>query len=241
MRRSHYKFGRRSERGSVFFYILLGVVLFGTLAFVVTRSMRGKSTDAMTDRQRQLAASEIFNYAQTLEQGVSRIRRRGCSENEINFDNANLTGYVNAGSPVDQSCDVFDVNGAGVTYSAPVSDWLDSANSASSLYGEWFFTATSATDSASSAANDLLVILPFLKKEVCIALNDRIGIDNPSGAPPQDQSNGYAVTKYVGTISGSDVISSSGAELQGFQFGCFEGGGTPASGTYHFYYALIER
>ncbi len=241
MHKNSCKSGCSSQKGSAFFYILLGVLLFGTLAFVVSRSMRGKSTDAMTDRQRQLAVSEIFNYAQTLEQGVSRIRRRGCSENDINFDNSKLAGYVNAGSPVDQSCDVFNVNGAGVKYSVPLTDWLDSANSASGLYGEWFFTATTKTDSPSSTANDLMVILPFLKKEVCISLNDKIGIDNPSGNPPQDQANAYASTKYVGVISGSDAISDSGAELQGFQFGCFEGGGTPASGTYHFYYALIER
>ena len=46
-----------SERGSMFFYIMLGVVLFATLAFTVSRGMRGSQTNAMSDRKDELAAS----------------------------------------------------------------------------------------------------------------------------------------------------------------------------------------
>ena len=79
---------RLSEAGSVFFYILLGVILFASLSYVVTRSMRGKSVDSMTERQAELAATDLLNYAQNIAYAVDKVRRKGCSENDISFDHS---------------------------------------------------------------------------------------------------------------------------------------------------------
>ena len=114
---------RDTQKGSAFFYILLGVVLFGTLAFTVSRGMRGQQTEAMSDRQAELAAADIIAYGQKIMRAVDKLRRKGCSENEITFEDNNSISkktngtafdYTNPNSPGDFSCHVFHESGGGV-------------------------------------------------------------------------------------------------------------------------------
>lgn len=131
---------------------------------------------------------------------------------------------------------------------------MDKAQSAQSGYRTWVFsganyivgveTGTDATGDADTANKELLVILPYVNVALCKALNDMAGVTNPSGAPGRDNGNADISTKFTGsfvagqhiedTASGSDVFD-------GQETGCFEGGGTPATGTYHFYHVLIGR
>ena len=68
---------RISERGNVFIFILLGLVLFAALSFTVARGFRSDTTSQMTDRQAELLATEIITYGQQMERTVNRLRRNG--------------------------------------------------------------------------------------------------------------------------------------------------------------------
>ena len=88
---------------------------------------------------------------------------------------------------------------------------------------------------------ELLMILPNVSEEVCIAINKKLGIDNPADVPPQDVGGAYDITAhhFNGTFTAINRIDST--ETDGKLAGCFEGGGSPAAGTYHFYQVLLER
>ena len=101
---------RNTQAGNVFVFILAGIFLFGALIFTFTRGA-SKGTTSLSKHQARVAAQEILNYAQTLELAVSRVRRNGCSENQISFENDVVAGYINANAPVDNSCHIFKDNG----------------------------------------------------------------------------------------------------------------------------------
>jgi len=230
-----------SQQGSAFFYILLAVILFATLAYTVSRGMRGSATDSMTERQAELAASDILNIVQTYTRAVDKMRNRGCSENDISFTNNIVSGYAHSPVSVD-TCQIFHPNGGKISYQAPLSDWLDNGQSAQTNYGTWFFTGTGQPNNVGTSPA-LLLILPYMKRSLCLEINDVLGIENNVTDPPQDDSNAYAITPFTGSFSGNNLIYDlTGAQaLDGQSSGCFEGGGTPPSESYHFYSVLIER
>ena len=170
----------RSERGSAFFYILLGVVLFGTLAFTVSRGMRGQQTSAMSERQAELAVSELLDYAQKIEHTVNRLRRNGCSENEISFDNSFAAGYSNANSPVDNSCHIFHQNGGGINYKTPNGNSLDQSQQGVGIhYGVYQFHGLSqvenvGTDCGLTNCTELTVMVLNLKESLCRKINEKM-------------------------------------------------------------------
>ena len=69
-----------------------------------------------------IQASEILAYANTIENGVQSLLARGCGENELSFwydsdNNGTENGsdrYYNSDAPTDQSCHIFEPEGAGV-------------------------------------------------------------------------------------------------------------------------------
>ena len=52
---------RQKERGSVLFYILIGVVLFAALSYTVSGMMRGGDATMITEERSRLLAGEILD------------------------------------------------------------------------------------------------------------------------------------------------------------------------------------
>jgi len=235
---------RKNQSGNVFVIILVGIALFAALGYTVSRGFRSDSTNNLTKRQADLAAGEILNYAQKISRTVNRLRRNGCSESEISFENSAVADYDFV---TRDACRVFGATGAKLIYKAPESSWLASANSGSAGYGSWWFGGTNIiTDVGGNTQpgnNELLAVVGYLDQNLCIRINDKLGITNPAGVPPQDGSASVILAdagKYTGTFAGSNAITDT--NLDGKSAACFESGGTgPATGTYHFYQVLIER
>ena len=189
------------------------------------------------------------------------MRSRGCSEYDFNLG----TGYPNANSPPDGSCHIFDIRGAGFKSITPKDSWFSedwtqatvtAANAgAGSNYKKWFFPKTTCVrDIGTGGANchtdpdtvrELIVILAFIKKDVCLAINRILGIPSVSGEPPIDTSTTIHTSwsKYNGTFSGTsakiDVTGQPGVPAL-----CAKK--SPAStgvpnNTYYFYQVLIPR
>ena len=181
---------------------------------------------------------------------LQQIKIADIPDTEISFDTPSLAGYAN-GNCTTSACRVFNPSGGGMVYMIPaVHDWLDPAQSASPLYGQWYFPARVCVVGVGSGVagcrsdgvdnESLLIVLPWVKKDICIAINDKLGIPCPGNVPPTQAANAWPATnpKFTGTYA-------DGAELDlgGLRTGCFEGsaGNTPPDKTYTFFQVLLAR
>jgi hypothetical protein len=224
------KSGRIPENGNVFMFILLGVVLFGALAFVMSRGFRTDTTIAMTQRQAELLAIDILSYGQQLERAVGTLQRKGISESDISFFNESVAGYDH--TPAEEDFQkVFHPAGGGLTWkTAP-----PNANDGS----PWDFTGsncitdvgtggTGCSANSISTDEDLIAVLPNVNATVCAAINKRLGID----PMPSNGGAAYSAVKFTGDFADGSEIDL-GAK---YNAACYE------EGTAHdFYYVLIAR
>lgn len=242
MQGNERNFSRRgwdnAESGNVFVFVVLGIVLFAALMFVVSRGMT-ESPGALSGKTAKLAAADMLDYAQKLERTVERLQQRSISENDLSFENPVVAGYAN-GNCVDSSCKVFDPAGGGLSYLKPNPDWLDLAADANR---DWVFANADAyqdigTTCAADSCADLALILWPIKKDLCVMINDQLGIDNPGGNPPTDTD--IAGGQFTGSFNYAQTVGdeAGGAALKGKDTGCLT---QTANGVHFFYHILISR
>jgi hypothetical protein len=218
---------RAHERGNVFLFILLGVVLFAGLAMVITRSMRTETVTTISSRDATLAATEILDYAQRLGRAVDRLRRRNISENDISFDNDFVAGYDHG---VPDANSVFSAAGGLVTWQDPIpgandgSDWIFTGSTC--VFGVGTGPANCDSNGVSTD-EELIAVLPNLQKLVCEEIDSRLGI-----APVPDGVGTYSTTKFTGTFADGTAISTAVP----YNAACISDGG-----VYFFYVVLMER
>ena len=247
----HEKPQQSTQAGNALWFILIAIGLLGLLTAMLSRSS-STSNDTGSFEQTQIAANEILNYAKSIETAVTSLRSRGCSENEISFQNAVLGAgsYVNPNAPADNSCHVFEPQGTGLVYELPEESWLDGTYDTEPWYGAWQFTARNIVRNAynycgSAECADLIMVLTFVNRELCLQLNNLIGIDNPGGEPPPETSGvgfNFIGLEFNGTYGFSSGIDNSTSEQ--FASGCIDPVnlfGTAFTDTYHYYHVLHAR
>lgn len=240
---------RNAERGNVLFYILIAVALLAALSYAVSSTGQGGGTD-ISDEKAGLAASEILEYSNTISSAATQLKLRGCRDTEISFDNpVSGTDYSNGNAPTDNTCDIFHIAGGGVQYTDPQAGWLDSSFNAADFYAENLFTGTACVDFIGTGgdtcsgdgidAADLILIIPFVKEEICRQLNDLTGLTDASAAPPVEADNAWGATPaFQGVYAAPEQISPADNQKSG----CFGGASGPRpNGGYHFYKVLLAR
>ena len=241
------------ESGNVLFLILIAVVLFAALSFAITMSNRSGS-DVNTDMVR-VAASQIIQSGIDIEAGVLRLRvSQAVSDADISFENPMLEDYENPGCTRDQ-CRVFSPTGGQISYNKPHPEWLNRKFSTEPSFGEWLYTGTSCIpgqgtgNDAGCAGHpeqlELLAVLPYLTREICIELNKKLGVPlQPDGSPPQIAGSAWAgggAAKFIGSYGNGEAVIDPGNILFGQPEGCFESNGTPPAGSYHFFRVVVAR
>lgn len=233
-----------TQHGNALFFILIAVVLLGLLTMILTRS--GSSVEQSGDFERnRIQAGQILRYAKSIEAAIQKMKLRDVSENDISFKNpTTATDYTNANCDAagDRSfpgCQLFDVEGAGLTY----------RNFASSNDGsDWIFTAannvgTTAGPVGSTAArsgNDIIMLLPNVDETLCIQINRDLDVGT-SGTLPVD-TTGIATTAFTGTYATGGPIVLDGDptpfELNSQTAGCFT---DDAASITYFYQVILTR
>ena len=222
---------RISERGNVFIFILLGIVLFAALSFTISKGFRSQTTDTMSNRDAQLAASDIMDFAQSVERGINRLRRKAISESDLSFDNDVVAGYAHSTARPDNH-HVFDPAGAGVSWRNPPAGANNGDN--------WIITGascvtdlnngTSGCDTDGNIRNEeLLIVLPNVDQAVCEALNEKLNI----AGIPANSSEVHSTIPYRGVFTNNAEITVAGGPYSAV---CYS-----ISGANHFYYALMAR
>lgn len=224
----------RSESGNALLYVLIGIALFAALMFTFSRS-GSEGTSNISKQEVKIAASDLISYSESIEKAVNRLRLNGVSESDIDFQNDIVSGYTNANC-ADGTCEIFDIAGGQQIWQTPQSKSND--GSAWAITGAMRVNGVG-TDGAAASNAELVMVAPNVNKSVCVEINNRLGITNPSGDPPQTSGDADPSTKFVGTYAAGDQIAH--ANLNSHAAGCFEGNGTPAASTYHFYRVLLAR
>ena len=237
------------QSGNALWFLLVAIALLAALTITITRSSDSADQNANVELSR-IQASQILRYAKGLEQAVNQMQTRNISANDISFADPGLTGYTNPNCTTDD-CKLFKSKGGGQSYVAPSDEWLDGTSS------PWIFTgklcvqgvgdqteaiATDCSTNTDGSDEDLVMLLPHVRKGLCIELNKMLGVTNPSGNPPADTGDAWAASpEFVGTFADGANIGVNNAGLYRKASGCIEGAGTPASGTYVFYHVLLAR
>lgn len=237
--------------GNALWFILLGVFLLGLLTMMLARS--GSSVDQSGDfEQNRIQIGEILGWAKGMQQAAQTMQSAGVSENDLSFEG--IPGHATASCAAD-SCKIFKTAGGAQIYKEPRAVWLDAGESASPLYGQWFVPANVCVDAvppdagnceadAAASTEDLVLLLPWVRADLCRQINDALGIDNPGGNPPQETGSAWAgaAASYAGSFSDGNKIDDAGGVLSGKRAGCFAGKpGSVPDGGYHFYQVLIGR
>lgn len=242
---------KSGESGNVIFYILIAVALLAALSYSVAQSGRSSLKNLSQEKSR-LFATEIIEQGNTLATTTSQLRLRGYKDTEISFENDIVTGYENPDCDVD-GCKVFSLNGGGVHYLAPKSEWLDPAFSGNAQYGEIYIHGAAHIPEIGLDADDLIVFIPYIRREICLAINERLGIDlSVDGMIPLESNGPFTVNqKFTGTygsgtgrkVSGDATVSDANI-LTGKSAGCTQSSGTsgtPTANSYHYYHVLMAR
>ena len=241
-----------TQKGNVLFLILIAVVLFAALAFVVSSSMRSNPGSVSEDKAK-LIATQMVQFGNTLTNSAMRlIMSNGCTNRNLNFYHSGFArDFTNNDAPADGSCNIFGPNGASVPAMKPPQGAVPAGTA--SPNNEYFYVGCMevwgvGTSGTGEPSKELLV-QAIVTREVCLQINEKMGITNTGGNPPVWD---YGVTEvgwcqyghpilgaYQDAIGvGRTDIAGYAPELYGTSTGCYQ---SNADDLYRFYHVVIPR
>lgn len=166
--------GNVGQHGSALVYVFVGIALFGVLMFIFSRGGSQNSL-SLTDQQTKIVASEMLGYTRTIETAVNKLQARGCSENELSFENNSESGYTNVSSPTDKSCHIFNAGGGKIKYIyPPIGAETKYAAGPEPGYNNYAFNGNMQILDQGTT-NTELILWTMTNKEVCDQINVSIG------------------------------------------------------------------
>jgi hypothetical protein len=224
---------RQGESGNVIYYIFAAIVLLAALSFAVARGGRSSMQTLGNDRDR-LLASEIVNYSHVVKTAVTQLRLRGVPFGSLSFAATGLD--VAYGTPgANPPNEIFNAAGGGGIYQSPNPDALDGAAA------EFVFTGGNEVDQVGTtcgadACADLIVVLPHVKKDVCVKINNLLSIGAEDADPPTDTR--IDLTPFAGTAAYVQTVGDEDSSLKMKTAACANFTG---NGFYAFYEVLQAR
>ncbi len=196
-----------AERGTIFFYILLAVALFAGLTYAVSGSNR-QNTSGVTDQRARLAAQEIIDYTNDVAAAVQKLKLRGCSDTEfdfandvwINSDNSVIHAVGHNASALVSRCSAFDIDGGAVEPTI-FDDSSFIAGAPTTLQGMSRIMVKGIPAVGNNANIELIYVLPSLQDNVCLQINEFLGVENPANQIPQYVSG--TMNDYSGAFPGA--------------------------------------
>ncbi len=225
-----------SEGGNILIYVLGAIFLMGILLVVMRGSnQQGSNIDEET---LMIRVSEVQRYGAELEQAVRLIVQEGYSEADIRF------GHPNAASAYGLITDtparqVFDEEGGAARFRDPPSGIQTTVT-------PWIFNARNVVNGVGSTGTDhsnvdLVALLMNVSEDFCVLVNELNDVENPLEKPPVEDNDVNYTNLFEGLYLRARHITTSSNEIFGKNEACFEGGGDPPNGTYHYYRVLLSR
>ncbi len=220
-----------AQNGSIFTMILVGIVLFSGLSFALLQGSRSGSGQ-LTDQQAKLAASEIIEYSNKVQQAVTASRINGCLDTQISFESAETgVSYFNPNAPSSYLCHLFHANGGNIRFSEIDSRYTIGA-------GNWKYIGNIKIHNLGTTGNAALMMRAGpLKPDICIHLNKILSIENPDVIPIDDSISSPNFIGSYAALVGNSYIGDDDSRLADKKEACRQGGG----GSNYYYKALIIR
>ena len=232
---------RAGESGNVFFYIFICAFLLGALSYAVAQGGRSSATSLSQDRIR-LAAADVIGYADTIGKAVSQLRLRGTQIDELSFANSFLPSAdygVYDDNPTAATHEIFNPAGGAVVYQDPPEIATTTGTE------QYQFLSNNAvqhigTTCATASCADLLLVIANMNREICLQINNLVGVTNPGGEPPEDADIRENEKWNPATGFGySQTIGDEDAALSGKSEACFAE--TDEDPLEYVYYKVLMR
>jgi len=97
-----------SQSGNVFFFIMLGLVLFAALSYAVVGGSTTTPTSVLEEENAKITTAQIASYTADMRAGIMQLQLDGCSNIDYTPPADQTTG--------DKSCHLFNAAGAAVAY-----------------------------------------------------------------------------------------------------------------------------
>lgn len=222
-------------------FIVFALIVFVTLKF----DLYYKVTYKEVPHDRAIAyAKQIIGYSMMVERAVNDMLERGIDETELCFDYDGIgknTSFFEHDACKDPKNQVFWFDGGKIAYQFPGHpDGFDPVHHTGRSYKRWWFNAAMPVHNVGTEQPELLMSVNYLKKEMCMAINELMGIFPENGDVPADHSARPDINavQFQGTFGYplDNVIGDEAPSLDGKRTGCRRAGE-----NYQFFHVLIAR
>ena len=227
---------KNKQNGSVFFYILIAIVLFAALSYALSQNSRSGST-VMTIQQTKVAAQNIIEQGDIVSNAVQKLILRNLPANQISFENNVVSGYDLA-TCTENLCKVFNINGGSLNWTYPPENVNNAEN--------WIYTGEVAiAGNGFDLRNDITMILPNINQAVCQEINFKLG-HTTTNTDPIFGSDDPTIT--ITKLSTANPISNSsnyinGSNIDGNRSICIRintvNGAHTGTGQYYYIHTLF--
>lgn len=237
----------KNNSGNILFVILIAVALFAALMFVFSRSNPAGQNSTVRETA-TINGAVLTQYVASIRSTLLRMRNDGRTLFELQFNSP--ADYASLTSP---SFGVFHPSGGAVIYQTAPSALIDLQGDNPSrlwVFSYNFEVANVGTNASGSLnGNDLTAFQVGIKEDVCVQINQRLGIvtqpipvitnQNYSSEMISDIQTYYIDHDY--TLPTSEFVIGGGAgdsALSGQLEGCYHEG---QSDNYVYYGVMIDR
>ena len=224
----HMSVLKQGYRSKIALGCLVAISMFGALSYTVTQSTR--SGAGSSDNETGLINSaQLTQYPAGVRSAVVRMIIGGVATETIRFDLPENLAFIR-----DHSNQVFAKTGGGATYAEAPAEVMAEDRS-----GQWVFNMELSLPHIGSGDADISAYLVGISQDVCLRINDELGITKPIPQLRHEQTD-----LYIKNMTSSYTVANSPApvldapELDGQPCGCFQ---SHDGNSYVYYHVLVER
>lgn len=200
----------KNTSGNALFLILIAVALFAALSYAITSSGRGGGN--INKEQAQILAAQLTQHTARMRSAVQRLMLlNGCADTDLAFYSASGPYMGDHAYPtpdettIKPECNLYDPDGGGLTSEyVPDGIGLLEDNMQSGFQNEdsrdrytrsYLPTrmyvkdvGTNFVSSGDTHTSEIGIGVQMTSREVCLAINNGLGVENPGGEPPTNAS-----------------------------------------------------
>ena len=219
----------QNERGNVFVYVLIAVVLFAALTFILTRQEDEKEINVLTPEKAKIIATQMITTATQVKSALDQMVFAGTDPSDFDFA---LPGAFGAAPHTDK---VFHPDGGGILL-PPLPKEAVGRATADPVNG-WYLGSFNNVEWTPSTADDVILNARSIDKTLCEELNKMI-----SGSDDIPVLSGelrvFLIDDSLGSFTNQDLTIVSCPDCEPHLSLCVQNN---AQNAYSFYNVVVAR